>query len=479
MHKSTLDEAPQLFHVATLFSLLFWISATGYASPRTARPWQVRQPVGRRCSSPLVVARAAARRLARQTRHRSAACCSATRGCARAGAKLEASRRSRPSSSADPVERSRGRGPLHHACGELPAQRESERVIIAPRSSDHGDVLDLVRAREVARPERQRAAAAPRGPRLLGRVRRHPRHASARRAPLRAVPLLALRQAQPRRRRPALRPAWPGAACWPRSRSPSSSTRADRCSSASGASAATAGVPDAQVPHDGRRRRRAEGRAARPQRGATACSRSPTTRASPASAGSCARTSLDELPQLFNVAARRDEPGRPAAAGRRRGPAIEGWHRRRLHLTPGMTGPWQILGSARIPLREMVAIDYLYVANWSLWSDLKILLRTAASSSPDAVSAPGNARLRHAAPPGRHPVRSRCDNRSMEPSATAASVASQFEARIAGRRGGAPVRPGDPLLPGRAGARRGATARCARRSSATATGSCTPRRSGG
>ncbi len=55
---------------------------------------------------------------------------------------------------------------------------------------------------------------------------------------------------------------------------------------------------------------------------------------------------------------------------------VEGWHRRRLHLTPGMTGHWQILGSARIPLDEMVKIDYLYVANWSLWNDVKILLRT-------------------------------------------------------------------------------------------------------
>jgi lipopolysaccharide/colanic/teichoic acid biosynthesis glycosyltransferase len=41
-----------------------------------------------------------------------------------------------------------------------------------------------------------------------------------------------------------------------------------------------------------------------------------------------------------------------------------------------MTGPWQVLGSARIPLREMMSIDYLYVANWSLWGDVKILART-------------------------------------------------------------------------------------------------------
>ena len=44
--------------------------------------------------------------------------------------------------------------------------------------------------------------------------------------------------------------------------------------------------------------------------------------------------------------------------------------------TPGMTGPWQVLGS-RVPMQEMVGIDYLYVANWSLWLDLKLLLHTA------------------------------------------------------------------------------------------------------
>jgi lipopolysaccharide/colanic/teichoic acid biosynthesis glycosyltransferase len=41
-----------------------------------------------------------------------------------------------------------------------------------------------------------------------------------------------------------------------------------------------------------------------------------------------------------------------------------------------MTGFWQILPSSRVPLEEMVKIDYLYGANWSLWLDVKILLRT-------------------------------------------------------------------------------------------------------
>ena len=55
---------------------------------------------------------------------------------------------------------------------------------------------------------------------------------------------------------------------------------------------------------------------------------------------------------------------------------IEGWRRSRLELAPGVTGPWQVFGSARIPLNEMVKIDYLYGANWSLWLDVKTLLRT-------------------------------------------------------------------------------------------------------
>jgi exopolysaccharide biosynthesis polyprenyl glycosylphosphotransferase len=89
------------------------------------------------------------------------------------------------------------------------------------------------------------------------------------------------------------------------------------------------------------------------------------------------RTSLDELPQLFNVL--KGEMGLvgPRPLVPEEDAQIQGWHRRRLHLTPGMTGPWQVLGSARIPLAEMVTIDYLYVANWSLWGDIKIMLRTA------------------------------------------------------------------------------------------------------
>jgi lipopolysaccharide/colanic/teichoic acid biosynthesis glycosyltransferase len=88
------------------------------------------------------------------------------------------------------------------------------------------------------------------------------------------------------------------------------------------------------------------------------------------------RTSLDELPQLVNV-----WRGEMSLVGPRplvvdEDAKVRGLDRHRLHLTPGMTGHWQILGSARLPMQEMVGIDYLYVANWSLWTDVKILLRT-------------------------------------------------------------------------------------------------------
>jgi exopolysaccharide biosynthesis polyprenyl glycosylphosphotransferase len=88
------------------------------------------------------------------------------------------------------------------------------------------------------------------------------------------------------------------------------------------------------------------------------------------------RTALDELPQLFNIIAGEMSLVGPRPLVIEEDRRVQGWHRRRLELMPGMTGPWQILGPARVPLKEMVALDYLYVANWSLWTDIKILLRT-------------------------------------------------------------------------------------------------------
>jgi exopolysaccharide biosynthesis polyprenyl glycosylphosphotransferase len=86
--------------------------------------------------------------------------------------------------------------------------------------------------------------------------------------------------------------------------------------------------------------------------------------------------SIDELPQLINVL-----KGEMSLVGPRplvlpEDCLIEGRHRDRLHLAPGITGPWQVLGPARPPLSEMVKTDYLYAVNWSVWSDVKLVLRT-------------------------------------------------------------------------------------------------------
>ena len=88
------------------------------------------------------------------------------------------------------------------------------------------------------------------------------------------------------------------------------------------------------------------------------------------------RTSLDELPQLWNVL-----KGDMSLVGPRPMPPdvdehISGWGRRRLDLTPGITGLWQVLGRTDIPFEEMVKLDYLYVTNWSLWQDIRLLLHT-------------------------------------------------------------------------------------------------------
>jgi lipopolysaccharide/colanic/teichoic acid biosynthesis glycosyltransferase len=88
------------------------------------------------------------------------------------------------------------------------------------------------------------------------------------------------------------------------------------------------------------------------------------------------RTSLDELPQLVNVLRGQMSLVGPRPLVPEEDRLIEGDFRERLRVRPGMTGRWQTLGPIRPPLRQMVVIDCLYVEQWSLWEDLRILART-------------------------------------------------------------------------------------------------------
>jgi lipopolysaccharide/colanic/teichoic acid biosynthesis glycosyltransferase len=89
------------------------------------------------------------------------------------------------------------------------------------------------------------------------------------------------------------------------------------------------------------------------------------------------KTSLDELPQFINVLR-----GEMSLVGPR--PPIpyelekyDSWHRRRvLEVKPGITGLWQISGRSSTTFDEMVRLDLQYSTNWSLWFDIKILLKT-------------------------------------------------------------------------------------------------------
>ncbi len=89
------------------------------------------------------------------------------------------------------------------------------------------------------------------------------------------------------------------------------------------------------------------------------------------------RTSLDELPQLFNVFAGDMSLVGPRPAIPYELAAYQTWHRRRvLEVKPGITGLWQVEGRGRVQFDEMVRLDLRYAREWSPWLDLKILLRT-------------------------------------------------------------------------------------------------------
>ena len=89
------------------------------------------------------------------------------------------------------------------------------------------------------------------------------------------------------------------------------------------------------------------------------------------------RTSLDELPQLINVLLGEMSLVGPRPPIKYEVEAYDIWHRGRLmEAKPGITGLWQVSGRSRVKFDEMVRLDIRYARTWSLWLDLKILLRT-------------------------------------------------------------------------------------------------------
>ncbi|HEY6878692.1 MAG TPA: sugar transferase [Polyangiales bacterium] len=88
------------------------------------------------------------------------------------------------------------------------------------------------------------------------------------------------------------------------------------------------------------------------------------------------RTSLDELPQLFNVVTGSMSMVGPRPLPIQEQAQIRGWQRRRLSVKPGITGLWQVSGRSDVNFDEWMLLDLRYVDEWSLWLDLQILLKT-------------------------------------------------------------------------------------------------------
>jgi len=377
LHKSTLEEAPKLFQAATLFSLVLWIAA----APLKLGDLGGDQVLGLWIM--LFLSLLGGRVLARGiTRHTSpperCLLLGDPEACNRARVKINGSHSvnaqvvaaitsARISEEAVPV----------HELAAVAAAEDIQRVIIAPRSTDHGDVLDLVRA---VKSVGLNVSVLPRlleivgssvvvddvdGLRILGVQRFGLTRSSwmvkrafdvacsaaglVLTAPLLAICALAIKLDS---RGPVL----------------FRQSRIGRDDESFGMVKLRTMVEDAEL-------RKADLLDLNEADGLFKIADDPRiTRVG----RFLRRTSLDELPQLWNVLKGEMSLVGPRPLVDEDDSQIAGWDRHRLHLTPGMTGPWQVLGSTRIPLQEMVKLDYLYVATWSLWGDVKILIRTLA-----------------------------------------------------------------------------------------------------
>ena len=377
LHKSTLEEAPKLFQLATLFSLVLWIAEEPLrigtlGGGQVAALWGVLFLL-------LVGARVGARAIARATTPpERCLLLGDPEACRRARKKIDNCATVNAEVVAEITSARIGLEEVPLALlGDVAASHEVQRVIIAPRSTDHGDVLNLVRA---VKSLGLNVSVLPRlleivgssvvvddieGLRVLGVARFGLTRSSlfVKRsldvaisaaslvllAPVFAVIAVAVKLGS---RGPVLfrqhRIGQDGRS-FEMLKFRTMVVEAEELKDGLRDLNETSGI--FKIADDPRITR--VGRALR-------------------------RMSLDELPQLVNVLKGEMSLVGPRPLVGEDDRQIEGWDRHRLHLTPGMTGPWQVLGSTRMPLNEMVKLDYLYVATWSLWGDIKILLRTFA-----------------------------------------------------------------------------------------------------
>ena len=97
------------------------------------------------------------------------------------------------------------------------------------------------------------------------------------------------------------------------------------------------------------------------------------------------RTSLDELPQLFNAFRGEMSIVGPRPALMTEVLAYEPWQLERLTVRPGLTGLWQVSGRSDLPFEAMMRLDLEYIRRWSIWFDLWLLILTV----PTVVSGRG------------------------------------------------------------------------------------------